>query len=139
MEKENNTILRKNGLKTTKARKEIYTFLKNTYSHPSAFNVFENVKKKLPGISYATVYNVLNIFVQKGLIQELPAYDNKKRFDGNVEPHIHLICLECGKIEDVPFENGKELIEKIAKKSGWQIKKYDFNIYGICVDCKNKS
>ena len=131
MEKEGFTILRKNGLKLTKARMEIYAFLKNTVSHPSAFDVFENVKKKLPGISYATVYNVLNKFLEKGLIQKLSSFDNKKRFDGNTEPHIHLICPECGRIEDVPFVNSKEKLEIIAKKRGWQIKKYDLNVYGI--------
>jgi len=136
MEKETCKILRKNGLKLTNARKEIYTFLKNTYSHPSAFDVFENVKQKVPGISYATIYNVLNVFVEKGLIQELPAYDDKKRFDGNAEPHFHLICLVCGKIEDTNFEKGKGLIEEVSKKSSWQIKKFDLNIYGICKDCR---
>jgi Fur family peroxide stress response transcriptional regulator len=136
MEKETSKILRENRLKLTNARKEIYTFLKNTYSHPSAFDVFENVKQKLPGISYATVYNVLNKFVEKGIIQELSLHEDKKRFDGNTEPHIHLICLKCGKIDDSPFEKGKELVEAVSKKSGWQIKKFVLNIYGICKDCK---
>jgi Fur family peroxide stress response transcriptional regulator len=131
--------LRKNGLKLTNARKEIYNYLKSTYSHPSAFEVFENVKQKLPGISYATVYNVLNVFARKGVIQELTMDENKKRFDGNPKPHIHLICLKCGKIEDAPIVKGAGLIEAFAQRMGWQIKKFDLNIYGLCNSCRNKN
>lgn len=128
--------LRENDLKYTKTRQEIYNFLTNTHSHPTAEEVFKEVKKTLPGISYATIYNVLNLFVDRGLAKVVSTYEDKKHYDGNLTPHIHFVCLECGKIEDVDYED-KTLIEALKEKK-WYIKDTSLNIFGICPECFNK-
>lgn len=126
-------LLKGNNLKFTKTRKEIYSYLKSTYSHPSAFDVYKEVKKKLPGISYATVYNVLNLFIEKGIIKEISTHEDKKRFDGDVSQHIHLICKECGKIEDLPLNDSSFIIT--VKEHGWEVEDSALNVYGICPEC----
>jgi Fur family peroxide stress response transcriptional regulator len=136
---ENNELkvmLKDNKLKATKTRMEIYDYLKSNYTHPSIFDIYNGVKKKLPSISYATVYNVVNLFVEKGVVKELSTFENKKRYDGDTSDHMHLICVKCGKIEDVPFEP-KEL-KKFGKAHGWKINETALNIYGLCNECKNK-
>jgi Fur family peroxide stress response transcriptional regulator len=129
-------LLKENKLKATKTRLAIYNYLKTNYTHPSIFDIYNNVKKKLPGISYATVYNVVNLFVNKGVIKELSTFENKKRYDGNTSDHVHLICVKCGKIEDVPFDFSQ--LKNLVKTQGWEIKETSLNIYGLCKDCNSE-
>lgn len=128
--------LRENNLKYTKTRQVIYDYLKSTFSHPSAEEVFEEVRKKLPGISNATVYNVLNLFADRGLIKVLSTLEDKKRFDGNTNPHVHLICLECGKIEDLPVDDSA-LTRNLAE-TNWSFKDLSLNLFGFCPACLKK-
>ncbi len=128
--------LRNNNLKYTKTRQAIFDFLRRTSSHPTAEDVFNEVKRKLPGISYATVYNALNLFSEQGLIKVVSTLEDKKHFDGNLSPHLHLICLECGKIEDLPYED-QSLVRKL-QETGWLFRDTAINIYGICPSCRKK-
>lgn len=135
-EKKFYAYLKRKHLKFTRTRREIYKFLVENPIHPTANAVYKAVKKEIPGISFATVYNVLNKFVEIGLIKEL-LIGKIKHFDGNAKPHLHLICKECGKIEDAEFPEYNEIIERIEKK-GWTIMDARFNIYGICPMCSKK-
>lgn len=130
-------ILRKNGLKATKPRVEIYKYLKNTYSHPTVEEIFKNVKPTMKKISYATVYNVLNDFLEKGLVKEVSTSEDAKRYDGHTEPHIHLICRVCGKIEDLDIDLTS--IKKAIEKTGFTVEEISLNVYGICKDCRKKA
>lgn len=132
-------ILRKNGLKNTKTRREIYKYLLNTRSHPSVYDIYQHTKSILPGMSYATVYNVVNTFVEKGIIQELSPFDGKRRFDANKMPHLHLVCVKCGRIEDIPFEDEGERLKRILKEEKWKPLQFNFIIHGICDQCSEKS
>ncbi len=137
---ENNELkimLKDNKLKATKTRLEIYNYLKSNYTHPSIFDIYKDVKKKLPGISYTTIYNVVNLLVEKGEVKQLSTFENKKRYDGNTSDHIHLICLKCGKIEDVSLDLVE--IKNSVKDHGWEIKETALNIYGLCNKCKKKN
>jgi len=124
-------------LKLTKPRVEIYNFIKTHSIHPTASAVYKAVQKRLPGVSLATVYNVLNKFVEVGLLKEFKMGD-EIRFDGNTTPHIHFVCLQCGKIEDAECKESKKIIE-VAQKEGWDVKEFSLFIYGICPECKRKS
>jgi len=138
MMKENvEIILRKNGLKATKPRIEIYKYLKSTYSHPTVEEIFNSVKPQMKKISYATVYNVLNDFLERGLVKEVSTTEDAKRYDGHTEPHVHLICKECGKIEDLSLDLSN--IETAVEKTGFKIEEISLNVYGICKDCLRKA
>jgi len=130
-------ILRKNGLKATKPRVAIYNYLKSTYSHPTVEEIYENIKKSMKDVSYATVYNVLNDFLEKGLVKELSTSEDAKRYDGHTEPHAHFICKVCGKIEDIPVNLNE--IYKVFENKHYKIEEVSLNIYGICEDCLKKS
>lgn len=124
-------------LKFTKPRFEIYSFIKSHPIHPTAETVYKSVQKKLPDISFATVYNVLNKFVEVGLVKEFNL-DKNTRFDGNTEPHIHFVCLRCGKIEDIELSEHKKIIS-MAEEKGWDVEEFSLFVYGICPECKRKS
>lgn len=138
MMKENvEIVLRKNGLKATKPRVEIYKFLQSTYSHPTVEEIYKTVKPSMKKISYATVYNVLNDFLERGLVKEVSTSEDAKRYDGHTAPHVHLICTSCGKIEDLYIDLNS--IVKEVEKTGFKVEEVSLNVYGICKDCLKKA
>ncbi len=88
------------GIKLTYQRLEIFRVLLSSNNHPSAEEVYERVKEKVPTISLDTVYRTLSTFEQLGLIRKIHGPDDRARFDPNNKKHYHLVCLKCYKITD---------------------------------------
>jgi Fur family transcriptional regulator, ferric uptake regulator len=119
----------------TNQRVEILNFLKDNYSHPTADEVFNAVRKKLTRISKATIYQNLKFLSEKGIIQEVNI-KGVSRFEPNLEPHHHIICKNCGKIIDFKSTELTEYSLKIAKKlKEMKIESANTNFYGVCEDC----
>ncbi len=137
MDKERIEYYRKLGLKITPQRLAILEYLENTPSHPSAEEIFKCVGEKFPSMSFATVYNTLEILKEKGLIREIYFEPGKKRFDPNIKPHHHMICERCYQIFDVYQKFDMELSKKYSKK--FKVTRYQVIFYGICENCQKKS
>jgi len=97
------SVLRDKRLKITPQREEILKFLDNK-THPSIDEIYENVKIKFPSISLATVYKNLNMLREQNIVLEINS--NKVKYDLNIEPHLHIVCKNCGSIQDI-FDNQK--------------------------------
>jgi Fe2+ or Zn2+ uptake regulation protein len=120
----------------TSQKKIILDYLKGVCTHPSAESVYLAVKKKLPKISRATVYRILNNLKEKKEIQEIPA--EVSRFDGDISSHAHFICQNCGCIFDI-FDVCRECsVLKRKKTKVGEIKKYQITFYGNCTKCKKQ-
>ena len=115
----------------TNQKRVILEYLKSVKTHPSAKEVYFEVKKKLPQISLGTVYRVLNQLKEKGEVREI--LTEVSHFDGDTSFHSHFICEKCKKIFDV-FEEIPELKNKKLKVG--KIKDYQIIFYGICKKCK---
>jgi Fur family ferric uptake transcriptional regulator len=85
----------------TRQRAAILEILRSVESHPTADELHEMVRKKLPHISLGTVYRNLELLNSSGQVLRLERAGMQKRFDGNVTPHHHVRCKRCGKIGDV--------------------------------------
>jgi Fur family ferric uptake transcriptional regulator len=123
-------------MKYTNQRVEILDFLREHTGHPTVDEVYDGVRKKLTRISKATVYKNLKFLTEKGLLEEVNV-KGVSRFEANFIPHHHLICRECGRMED--FNSGQLLdySMKIAEEiEGFTIVSTSTNFYGICKDCK---
>lgn len=96
--------LTEHGIQPSAQRVAIADYVFRTDSHPSADDVWTAVKKRLPVVSRATVYNTLNLLVERGLLRELFIAEGKVVFDPNTETHHHFIDDETGRIEDVPWD-----------------------------------
>lgn len=122
-------------IKYTNQRIEILDFLRDFDGHPTVDDVYEGVRKKLTRISKATVYNNLKFLSEKGLIKEVNV-KGVSRFEANLEPHHHTICIECGEITDYESEELSEYAMKIAETiKDFKIESADTNFYGICKKC----
>ena len=98
------TTLRANGIQPSAQRVAVAEYVLHTHEHPSAELVFKRVRERFPWISRATVYNTLNLFVEKGLLQRLTIAEDSVVFDPVTETHHHFINDETGSIHDVPWE-----------------------------------
>ncbi len=96
--------LRQSGVQPSAQRLAIAAYVLDTGDHPSADEVWQRVKKTLPMVSRATVYNTLNLFVGKGLLRQVEVGGGRVLFDPRTEPHHHLIDDRTGKVYDVPWE-----------------------------------
>ncbi len=122
-------------IKYTNQRIEILEFLREFDGHPTVDDVYEGVRKKLSRISKATVYNNLKFLAEKGLIKEVNI-KGVSRFEANLTPHHHMICIECGVIEDYESEELSEYAMNIAEEiEDFKIESADTNFYGICKKC----
>lgn len=118
----------------TNQKQFILDYLQNTTTHPTAEEVYLNVKKHLPRISLGTIYRNLESFVGTGKILEINGAT--KRFDGDTSEHQHFICHSCGKAYDIfckapKMHNFKSHLHKIGK-----VKSYQIFFYGKCKKCK---
>ena len=131
------TSLKNEGHRITPQRIAIIDYLMHTEDHPSADQVHIVIKKKYPMVSLSTVYKTLDLLRQKKLINEIEI-DGEARFDAHMENHINLVCLNCGKIEDIDEKLLSSIQSKVAKKSEYLIVKGSFELHGYCDKCKSK-
>lgn len=97
-------LLKKRGVQPSAQRVAVAKYALATHDHPSADEVWERVRRTLPTISRATVYNTLNLFADKGLISRHVIAEGRVVFDSVVEPHHHFIDEATGRIHDVPWD-----------------------------------
>ena len=110
--------------------------LEGNRTHPSAEDIYHEVLKKYPQISFATIYNTLSKLAEAGEIQELDIDPNKKRFDPCLSHHLHFYCRVCGKIYDV--EDDLTFPKAIQTISGHKIEAIQINLKGVCDACSGK-
>lgn len=102
--KDTTTALRDNGIQPSAQRVAVGEYVLYTHEHPSADLVWKRVRERFPWISRATVYNTLNLFVEKGLLQRLNLSEDSVVFDPVTETHHHFIDEKSGAIHDVPWD-----------------------------------
>jgi Fur family ferric uptake transcriptional regulator len=114
--------------------------LRKVKTHPTATILYNAVRKRIPNISLGTVYRNLDLLSQKGIIQKLEVNSGEAHFDGDVDKHYHIICTDCGRIDDVhgiPYENKEVEISRII--NGYQVSGYHMSFFGICPGCSRKN
>lgn len=122
----------------TDQRAAIIKFLQQSKKHPTAEQVYRQIRKKLPHISFGTVYRNLNFLKEQGVIKEIPLPEGASRFDGNEEKHHHFICQNCGKIIDLKEKMDQEIKQKYARQIPGKIIELRLNFWGICRSCSQK-
>jgi Fur family peroxide stress response transcriptional regulator len=126
---------RARGLALTVQRRVILEELIDRTDHPTADQIHEAVRDRVPGLSLKTVYRALDTLVELGAARKVSHVGAVVRFDPNVERHHHLICESCGELVDL----NDSAIPEIAfpKTPGFTI--LDFSVYftGVCDGCRN--
>lgn len=120
----------------TPQRKIILDELKKVDSHPTADQVYEMVRQRLPRISLGTVYRNLEILSTNGIIRKLEFGGAQRRFDSDVSHHYHVRCLDCGRVDDVPIMAPKAITDIPYVENGYEVVGHRLEFMGICPMCK---
>lgn len=121
--------------KLTPQRDAVFQVIQERDDHPTASEIFEAARRRLPGISYATVYNSLRYLKEAGLVYEIQFGDSASRYDRETERHDHAICNDCGKLVDFDLPDAAKLMQAAARKSHFQPQSVHLTLRGRCPDC----
>ena len=124
------------GLKPTPQRVAIIEYLDGNKNHPSAEDIFGELKKKYPMISFATVYKTLEALKNRGLLREIMIDRERKHFDPDTSHHHHIICIGCKRIVDIQSDFSIEIPDE--QKNQFEVLDSEIEFYGICPNCKKK-
>ena len=127
------------NLRMTRQRRVILEELRKVDTHPSADEVYEIVRKRLPRISLGTVYRNLEILSESGDIQKLEPGCSLKRFDGNLTEHCHIRCVRCDRIADAPMVPELEIDLERVNATVFEIIGHRLEFLGVCPICSDKS
>ena len=120
--------LREHGIQPSAQRVAVADYVLHTDEHPSADQVFAKVRKTFPMLSRATVYNTLNLFVEKHLLRELVLAEGRVVFDPKTDAHHHFIDESTGRIHDIPWQAVK--VSQIDRLEGYEVSEYQVVIRG---------
>lgn len=116
-------------------RDAILNYLRSTKEHPSAETVYGALKPEIPDLSLATVYRNLNHFKQQGLVTGIATVQGVERYDGNCEPHVHMICSCCGAVADLDMEIPATLQKTAEAHWGGKVADVSLSFTGTCRNC----
>ena len=107
--------------------------------HPTADALYASIREEFPNISLGTVYRNLNLLVETGEILKLTCGSGPDHYDGNVAPHYHFVCRECGQVYDMDLDEMADLNASVQAKAPGKIDSHSILFYGRCEHCREKS
>lgn len=129
--------LRDHGISPSYQRKRIFEYLYENQNHPNVNQIYEELVKEIPTLSKTTVYNTLNLFVEKKLAEVITIEGTEIRYDlYNPHTHGHFKCENCKKVYDIDIDAEKLHLKDLE---GFQIKEQYFHFKGLCRECADKT
>jgi Fur family peroxide stress response transcriptional regulator len=131
--------LRRLGYRLTPQRVALLRLLSESRDHPSAKDLYDQLRRQFPTTSLATIYKTLNVLKDLDEVLELGFSNDDNRYDGNKPyPHPHVICIRCRKIIDFDRDVIASLEQELAQASGFEIISHRLDFYGLCPECRQK-
>jgi len=124
------------NLRITKQRQIILDELCSVTSHPTADELHQMVRSRLPRISLGTIYRNLEIMSDCGIIQKLDIGGTQKRFDGNASTHYHVRCSRCGRVDDLDLPPDFNVEKAASKLTSFKINRHRLEFTGLCPECQ---
>ena len=134
-------LLRTNNLKYTKQRELILEIIYNNDGHFTPEDIYNLIKQTYPTVKLgiATVYRTLTLLEESGIVSSISFGVQGKKYEfGLTDHHDHLVCMECGKIEEFIDDTIEKRQEEIAKKYNFEMRDHIMKIVGICQACQAK-
>lgn len=126
-------------LRMTHQREVVLHELRRCQTHPTADELYERIRKKLPRISLATVYRNLEILAEAGLIGKLEVSGRQKRFDWDPSDHAHISCIHCHRVDNL--DNSELPCPRVlpAQERGYEITGCRIEFFGLCPICRQRT
>ena len=131
-----NNYLIKNGIRPLRKRTLIYNYLIVNKNHPTVETIYKELLPESPSLSKTTVYNVLNLFLEKNLVQTINIEGNELRYDADISSHGHFKCEICNSVYD--FDISEEHYPNMPLE-GFKPRKVHYYVVGQCATCSAPS
>ena len=128
-------LLHARGQRATPQRLVILRELRRRGEHSSADELRRSIQAELPGTSVPTVYATLDLLVELGLARRVDAGSGPALYDPRVDPHHHMICRHCGRVEDLDQSVDAEPLLEAASDHGFAGESVDVVVSGMCSSC----
>ena len=115
-------------------RTAVMEYLMNHRTHPTVDEIFVALSPSIPTLSKTTVYNTLNLFIEKGAVQMLTIDEKNTRYDADMSKHAHFFCNSCGKVYDIM--NFKPEAYEVPVELHFTVESVQLSVYGICKSCQ---
>jgi Fur family peroxide stress response transcriptional regulator len=129
------SVAREAGIKLTHQRLEIFREIAASEQHPDADTIFRAVQRRVPTVSVDTVYRTLWTLHELGLVRTLGPERGGVRFDANLEPHHHYVCVRCGLVRDFESADLNALRVPAAVKDFGSVADAHVEVRGVCAAC----
>ena len=129
------TLLREGGMRVTTQRVVVHRALQELNRHVTAEELLAAVADRLPSVALPTIYSTLELFERLGLVRRVQRAGTTL-FDSRVEPHHHLVCTQCGSIEDLDSELDTLALERAAAGHGFEHERVEALVHGRCAGCR---
>lgn len=131
---ESHQYLRQFSIKPSVQRSAVMNFLLKNRIHPTIDEIYTALSPNMPTLSKTTVYNTLDLFVEKGAVRALAIDERNARYDVDISAHAHFICKSCGKVHDI--FNVNPVFFQLPKDDKFRIDAVEISYSGICDVCK---
>jgi Fur family peroxide stress response transcriptional regulator len=132
-------LCKKHGLKVTPQRIEIYKVLLESQEHPCAESVYQEIRKKLPNVSFDTVNRTLHTLAEIGAAFVVEGTGEVRRFDANLESHQHIKCVKCKKFFDFSYKNFENVSVPENLADNFKVLRATVYIEGLCKACQESN
>ena len=123
-------------MRYSRQRELILETLKSFKTHPTAEQLYLQVKQEMPQISLGTVYRNLNILVEKGKIRKVDSLESSSvRYDARSDEHSHLVCTKCGTVKDLDLSYFYSVDKLLKEKFDFTVTEHNIVLKGLCSDC----
>ncbi|MCC6263010.1 MAG: transcriptional repressor [Bryobacterales bacterium] len=129
-------ICREHALPLTAQRRIVLEALSSRSSHPTVDEIWEDARRSMPEISRTTVYRILETFARLGVVRKAGHPDAVARYESRTSRHHHLLCVRCGRMEDLDDES-LDRIDLPGRETGYRIEDYSIQFRGLCAKCAN--
>ena len=120
----------------SRKREAILQAICSTDTHPTAEWVYQKLKPEYPDLSLGTVYRNISKFKEEGLVMSVGVVNGQERLDGNVVPHTHFVCTNCGAVLDLKTDCLPQDIDaEVAKEFGVEVEVHELVFRGKCPKC----
>jgi Fur family ferric uptake transcriptional regulator len=128
-----------NMMRLTTQRQIILEELSKVKTHPTASELYDMVRKRLPRIGLGTVYRNLELMAENGMVLKLEVGGTQKRFDATTHTHYHIRCTDCGKVDDIDTPVMEDLVREAANATAYEVLGHHIEFSGRCLACQKKS
>jgi len=127
-------FLIQNKIKPSYQRIKLLEYLYFKRNHPSVDMIYKDLKPSIPTLSKTTIYNIMNLFIQKDIALSIKLKENEIRFDIKTKSHAHFYCRICNNLYDVEIDNKFFELKEINNN---KIESFHIGFVGICKKCRN--